>query len=105
MPRRNLAGNFWGESQRLTVRVSSRELRALDDLADAWGIDRSEAIRRAIREAATGVRRQRRQALLAALPTITVAQLRRVAGELDVPGRSRMTSPELRNAVRARLER
>ena len=69
MSRPNLAGDFWGESQRLTVRVSSRELRALDELTDAWGADRSEAIRRALREAAAGVRRQRRQALLAALPT------------------------------------
>jgi len=105
MSRPNLAGDFWGESQRLTVRVSSRELRALDELTDAWGADRSEAIRRALREAAAGVRRQRRQALLAALPTSTVAQLRRLARDLHIPGRSRMTSLELRNAIRTSLER
>lgn len=105
MPRRSLAGTCWGESERLTVRVSPKELRALDALVAAWGTDRSEVIRRAIREAAARARRQRRQALLDALPAATVAQLRRLATELHIPGRSRMTSLELRNAVRSVLQR
>jgi len=105
MPRRSLIGTTWGESERLTIRVSPRELRALNELVDTWGTDRSEVVRRAIREAAARARRQRRQALLESLPTITVAQLRRLAMELDIPRRSRMTSLELRNAVRTLLER
>jgi len=77
----------------------------LNELVAAWGGDRSEVVRRAIREAAAKARQQRRQALLHALPALTVVQLRSLATELDIQGRSRMTSPELRSAVRTVLRR
>jgi len=105
MPRLNLARDPWGESQRLTVRVTVKELQALDELVAAWGADRSHALRRAVREAAARARQQHRQALLDALPTLTVAKLRRLATELHIPGRSRMTSRDLRQAVRKVLLR
>ena len=105
MPRRSLAGTRWGESERLTVRVSPGELRALNELVDAWGQDRSEVVRRAIREAAAQLRQRRRQARLDALPDMTVARLRRLATELGIPGRSHMTSPELRCVIRTVLQR
>ena len=105
MPRRNLSGTCWGVSERLTVRISPKELRAVNELVAAWGEDRSEAIRRAIRQAATQLRQRGRQARLDALPDLTVARLRRLATELGIPGRSRMTSAELRSAVRTVLQR
>ena len=99
MPRNNLDGNRWGESQRLTVRLSRRERRALDELAVAWQSDKSEALRRAVRQAAAAVRRQQHEAWLDALPTMTVAQLRAHAARLHVARRSKMTKAELRDAL------
>ncbi|HJN78133.1 MAG TPA: ribbon-helix-helix protein, CopG family [Myxococcota bacterium] len=59
MPRRNLAGNWSGPSERVTVRLSLRDRIALDELAVALGTDRSEALRQAVREAAAARRGQR----------------------------------------------
>lgn len=51
MPRRNLTGG-WGESRVVTVRLVPADTRLLRELAAAWGLTGSEAIRRAIHEAA-----------------------------------------------------
>ena len=51
MPRKNL-DRFWGESDAITVRLGTKEWRALGALRSAWGGTKSEVIRRAIREAA-----------------------------------------------------
>ena len=103
MPRKNLAGSYSGESERLTVRVSLAERRALDELAAAWSCDRSEAIRRAVRDQAEALRNQRREDTLARLDAMTVAELRDLAGQLRIRGRSRKTGPELRTAIRGAL--
>jgi metal-responsive CopG/Arc/MetJ family transcriptional regulator len=105
MPRRSLDGSYYGESQRLTVRLTLRDLRLLDDLATIWRADRSEVIRRALRGAADGARRQLRQERLDALPTMPVAELRRLATKLRITGRSRMTSTALRAELRRTLTR
>lgn len=49
--RRNLAGHF-GESRVVSVRLSRRDLDAARRLQEAWGIGFSEALRRALQEAA-----------------------------------------------------
>lgn len=100
MPRRSLDGSYWGESQRLTVRLTRRDLRLLDDLATAWTTDRSDVIRRALRDAADTARRKLRQERLDALPTMPVAELRRLASQLRIAGRSRMNSAALRAELR-----
>ena len=105
MPRMNLDRSYWGESQRVTVRLGRTELAALDELAMEWPGDQSELVRRALREAVTTTRRRRREALEAALPTLTLAQLRVLAGEYRVPGRSRMTKLDLADATRAAVWR
>jgi predicted transcriptional regulator len=51
MPRRNLTGG-WGESSVVTVRLVPADRRRLYALAARWNVTASEAIRRAIREAA-----------------------------------------------------
>ena len=103
MPRMNIAGNWSGESFRLTVRLSPPELWALNELCVAWRIDRSEALRRALREAAASALRQRREALLAEVPTLSVVDLRGLAARLSIAGRSRMSKALLRAAVVAAL--
>ena len=103
MSRRNLSGTWAGASQRLTVRVTPQETRALAELADAWGTDTSDALRRAVRDAAAGVREERRTARLAALPGMTVRELRDLAGALGVRGRSKMDRPALLAELRDRL--
>ena len=106
MPRHNLAGSYyWGESQRLTVRLSRRDLAGLDRLVELWGLDRSAAIRRALQQAAAEADRQRREALLSALPVMNVTELRSVAMRLRIKGRSRMKGEELRRAVRCIVQR
>lgn len=104
MPRRNLDGRYAGESRRITVRLGDKAMRDLDELTDAWGGERSDVIRRAVQQAATAARRQRREALVAEVPTMTIAELRRVARELYIDGRSRMTRPTLQDAILARLQ-
>ena len=77
MPRRNLDHRYWGESQRLTVRLGRKELAALDELATEWPGEQSDLVRRALREALLAVvRTRRRDALETALPTLTLAELR-----------------------------
>lgn len=106
MPRHNLAGNYyWGESQRLTVRLSQRDLAGLDQLVELWGLDRSAAIRRALQQAVVEVDRQRREALLSALPAMNVTELRSLAKRLRIKGRARMKGQELRRAVRCIVQR
>ncbi len=51
MPRRNIDG-FWGEHLPVSVRLSWRAREALHLLRERWGCSRSEAIRRALLEAA-----------------------------------------------------
>lgn len=51
MPRRNLTGG-WGESRVVTVRLVPDDTRRVRALAVRWNVSESEAIRRAIREAA-----------------------------------------------------
>ena len=106
MSRHNLAGKYyWGESQRLTVRLTHRDLAGLDQLVEQWGIDRSAAIRRALQQAAAEVDQQRREALLSALPAMNVSELRRLAKRLRIKGRARMKGEELRRAVRCIVQR
>ena len=101
MPRTNIAGDWCGESFRLTVRLSPLELKALDDLCSAWTTERSDAVRRALRHAAAFTKRQHADELLAAIPVMSVAELRRLATRLSVPGRSRMSKSQLRAAISA----
>ena len=105
MPRTNIAGDWSGESFRLTARLSPVELMALDDLCVAWSTDRSQALRRALRETAAAVARQRCDALLADVPTLSVAELRALAATLSIASRSRMPKSLLRAAVVAALYR
>ena len=101
MPRNSIAGNsYWGESRRLTVRLSDRDVRDLDDLVEQRGIDRSAAIRRAIQQAFAEVARRRRHSLLCAIADMSVADLRALASRLRIKGRGVMKGEELRNAVR-----
>jgi len=51
MPRRNLTGG-WGESRAVTVRLTRQEREALKVLRDRWQCSTSEALRRAVVEAA-----------------------------------------------------
>lgn len=104
MSRRNLRGS-WGESQRLTLRLTGTDFSELDDLAQNWGCDRSEALRRALRQAGVLERERRRKERLDALPTMRVAQLRELARQLRLTGRSKMTKADLRQALEARLTR
>ena len=55
MPRKNLEQG-WGESRAITVRLAVKDRRALAELVDAWGCTQSDAVRRAIEEAAARVR-------------------------------------------------
>jgi hypothetical protein len=103
MPRKKLNGDWWGESQRFTVRLSRSEQRALRELATAWQTDTSAAIRRAVREAAADVRRQELEKHLTELPALNRAELRSLASRLRVAGRSRMSKAELLAAIRQRL--
>jgi hypothetical protein len=106
MPRNNLAGPYhWGESQRLTVRLTHRDLADLDELTELWGLDRSAAVRRVLQQAATAARRQQRDALLAALPGMKGAALRSLARRLHIAGHSRMKADELRSALRFTIAR
>lgn len=101
MPRRNLDDNYRGESSRVTVRLGSQERAALDELALDWSGDRSELIRRALLEAVTATRRRRWEAIETALPTLTLAELRDLAREHRVLGRSRMAKADLASAIRS----
>ena len=103
MPRKNLAGTYSGESERLTIRLSLVDRTTLDRLAADWQTDRSETIRRAIREVAARVQRQRREQLRANLDTLTVAELKTLARRYGVPGRSTMSKSQLRNAMYSSL--
>mgnify|MGYP002636609810 CR=1 FL=1 len=105
MPRMNLDRSYLGESERVTVRLGRTELAALDELATEWPGDRSDLVRRALREAVTTTRCRRRAAFEVALPTLTLAQLRVLAGEYRVRGRSRMTKADLEAATRAAVWR
>lgn len=105
MPRMNLDRSYWGESQRVTVRLGRTELAALDELATEWPGDQSDLVRCALREAVTTTRCRCREAFEAALPTLTLAQLRVLAGEHRVQGRSRMTKADLVGATRAAVWR
>ena len=104
MARRNLAGNYWGESQRLTIRLSPADMRTLDELAEAWQSDRSEVLRRALREVAVSTRKRRRDELLSALPFLTLGELRALARDHQIRGRSKMTKPRLQAALLACLQ-
>jgi len=105
MPRMNLDRTYWGPSQRVTVRLGRKEFAALSELATEWAGDRSELVRRALREAVTTTRSRRREAIEAALPTLTLAQLRVHAREYRVPGRSRMLKADLIAAIGAAVRR
>ncbi len=105
MPRRNLAGNWWGPSERVTLRLTRADIALLDHLAEAWQGDRSEVLRRALREAGAAERRRRRDELLAALPTMSVPQLRSLAAEHWINGRSKMSKAELQDRLRSILSR
>lgn len=105
MPRKNLAGDWSGESQRLTVRLSVRERVALRELCAAWAAEPSEVLRRALRESAAAEDLREREAMLEQVPVLGVAGLRTLATELAITGRGRMIRSELRAAIVARLER
>jgi hypothetical protein len=105
MPRRNLAGNWWGPSERVTLRLTRADIDLLDHLAEGWKLDRSEVLRRALREAGANERRRHRDALLAALPTMTVPQLRSLAADHWIDGRSKMNKAELQDRLRSILSR
>jgi len=103
MSRKNLAGNWMGESQRVTIRLTRADISLLDQLADSWQRDRSQVLRRLLREAGVRERSRRRDALLDALPSMTVSQLRALARERRIPGRSKMTRDRLLEQLRADL--
>jgi len=52
MPRRNLKGT-WGESRVVTVRLSVDDARCLSALCELWQCNQSEALRRALVDAAS----------------------------------------------------
>jgi|GEM_PF-6949798 len=105
MPRRNLDQSFWGERPRITLRLGTKERAALVELAKEWPGDRSELIRRALREAACATRRRRSEAIEAALPTLTMNGLRELARRYRVTGRSRMSKADLADAIRVAVRR
>lgn len=105
MGRMNLAGNWEGESSRLTVRVSRPERSALVDLCEMWGLEPSAAIRRAILATAASVDRERREELLAQTTDMALGDLRRLATRLAIADRSRMAKAALLRAIHAELQR
>lgn len=103
MTRKNLAGEHWGQSQRLTIRLTKADLRTLDQLTLAWTLDRSETLRRILREAGQAHREQIRDELLATLPQLSLDALRALARQRRIAGRSKMTKAALRDALRAHI--
>ena len=103
MPRRNLDNDYWGESPRVTIRLSRTDWVALGVLEEDWGLERSGLIRRALREAASKVRKQRREAIEASLLTMRVPRLRKLAGDYGIRGRSKMPKADLIKAIRRAL--
>lgn len=95
---------YWGESRRLTIRFSDRDIRDLDQLVELWDLDRSAVMRKVLRQVVVEVRQPRREAMLCALPEMNVTELRTLARRLRVRGRSRMTAQELRHAVRCAVQ-
>jgi len=104
MPRRNLDDNDHGRSERITVRLGRKERDALAELAALWPGDRSDIVRRALREAVDAARSRRRAAIETDLPTRTLAELRVLATDYRVRGRSTMTKAELAAAVRSAVQ-
>lgn len=115
MPRKSISG-YWGETSRITLRVSPGDLRALDSLGAAVGTDRSETLRTLLREAgaalrkreqeaADAVRQRERDAALAGLPGMSRSELLVLAEKHAMKGRSKMTVPELRDALHRLLDR
>jgi metal-responsive CopG/Arc/MetJ family transcriptional regulator len=102
---KNLAGNWMGESHRVTLRLTDADIRLLDRLAETWQSDRSEVLRRALREAGVHEHRRHRDALLAELLTMTVPELRALACQHWIRGRSKMTKAQLQEVLRTRLQR
>ncbi|MFT7621180.1 MAG: hypothetical protein ACI9WU_000341 [Myxococcota bacterium] len=103
MPRKNLSGSRSGPSERFTIRLSPSDCAELETLAGVWQTDRSDAVRRAVQEVASNLRRQRREQLRAELPTLTLAELRVHARQRHIAGRSKMSKKELQDAICARL--
>lgn len=103
MTRKTLGGTHWGESPRLTLRLTKADLQTLDQLASSWSLDRSETLRRVLREAGRAHRQRIRDALLASLPDLSLDALRVLARQRRIVGRSKMTKSRLLDALRARI--
>ena len=71
------------------------------ELAARWPGDRSDIVRRALREAVDAAWRRRRAAIETDLPTQTLAELRVLAADYRVRGRSTVTKAELAAAVQS----
>lgn len=99
MPRMNLDRSWMGESQRLSVRLGLKDRQTLEKLCAEWGVDRSEAIRRALSEAEATNRHARSRQLVDRLPGLNAAALRAVAANLRIVGRSRMPKAQLTAAI------
>ena len=99
MSRKNLAGNWMGESRRVTLRLTNADIRLLNHLAETWQSDRSEVLRCALREADVHEHRRSRDALIAELPTMTGPRLRALVGRHWIRGRSKMTKAHLLQAL------
>ena len=104
MSRKNIGGT-WGPSERITLRLSRADLRALDLLAEDGGQDRSETLRGVLREAAAELRRRKRSTLLTSLADLPRPELLRLAQTYGLDRSSKMNMSELREALRLRLER
>ena len=58
-----------------------------------------------MQQAAATDRQERRDALIASIPRLTLAELRLVASNLYIEGRSRMAKAALQDAILTRLQR